>query len=252
MDTRSVSRSFIQQLARQIKRDTNVSQSVALDTAVQKYGFQNYRHFLKYSKSKSSQRESDNRSILNLLKKTDSEVQRIELALNFVKSKKGSIFELLGVLPFLSSKSEIQLVCEKSSVQDLIFKFVKDYFYSQESKEIINGLPLLENFEADEIELSEIEYELRDQKLFVSSNYDISFKFQHKVPHSLRNESHFNREPMFGEISLITDGMKTEFRDVLIGTILDDQLFMLPFSKLGSDSQEILRPFPFSGFNNGF
>src|ERR1035438_5675415 len=124
--------------------------------------------------------------------------KKVRLAISFLQKYKTPFQDSLIILrQFENLEEALQLVGNCLNLEDDIQKYILNYFI--ESKSDIQALPLKEHFIAKKVFVEDLVYEIEEDFLVVYGNYNLSFKFEHEVPEELKNEPHFNREPMFGE-----------------------------------------------------
>ena len=242
MEPKEVSRSFIRQLTRQIKRDERLSQAKAQDKAVQKYGFANYRHYLNHCEKNETARLIERNEVVNSLKFTSDDSQKLGIALKYVRSRTVSIHDLVLLLRHIKSRSDVHLICVDAKIENQLQELVETYFFSKKSKEIIQDLPLMDHFEASKVKVSYFGFGYSEGSLFVECEYLMSFKFLYEVPEELKNEPNFSRPTMFGNFELFTDGNKSELKNVSIGSRFDNQMVMVPFRKIKDQNYRVSSP----------
>jgi len=170
-----------------------------------------------------------------LLKDISSEIdipKKMRLAISFLQKYKVPFRDSFSILgQFEHSEEALQAVGNCLCLEDDIQKFMLNYFI--ESKSDIQALPLKEHFIAKNVFVEDLEYEINRDVLVVYGSYNLAFKFEYKVTEEQKNDSHFNREPMFGEFVMTIDkNKKMEIENPSIGEEVDGQIFMGSF-KLG-------------------
>jgi len=178
------------------------------------------------------QSESEKKNLLNEIFSEINISKKALLAISFLQKYKTPFKELFSILrQFERSKDALQLVGNSLNLEDDIQKFMLNYFII--SKSDIQALPLKEHFIAKNVFVEDLAYEFKDDVLVVEGDYNLAFKFEHEVPDELKNEPHFNRDPMFGEFSMTIDKNKNiSIEDLSIGEEIDGQIFLGSF-KLG-------------------
>ena len=196
-----VSSSFLKQRARQIKKEKSLSQHQALDEAAKEFGFSNYRHYLNQSEASSKD------AVFQAVFAEQDTAKRLGLAISYLQKYEIPFHDLFDVLKlFRQSEEALNSICEKTSLKDDVQKFLLKFF--QDFKRDLQVLPMREHFVAKDISVRDFFYEMRENALFVGCNYDLEFKFEFEVPEEMKNEPHFHREPMVGDVAITIDRSK--------------------------------------------
>ena len=224
--------SFLKQIAKKLKREKSLSHSHALNEAARQQGFSNYKNYLNAWKVDREQSKFDKEKLLKDISSEMDISKKALLAISFLQKFKTPFEEALRVLKqFESSEEALQSVCRCLNLKNEIQKSMLSYFI--ESKSDIQALPLKEHFVANKVFVEDLEYKIDRDDLVVYGSYNLAFKFEYEVPEENKNDSHFNREPMFGEFVMTIDkNMKMVMENPSIGEEVDGQLFMGSF-KLG-------------------
>ncbi len=169
------------------------------------------------------------------LKDVSSEMdisKKVSLAISFLQKYKTPFEDLLSILmQFEHSEEALQSVGNFLNLEDDIQKFMLNYFI--ESKSDVQAIPLKEHFIAKNVFVEDLVYKINEDVLVVDGNYNLAFKFEFEVPEEMKNEPHFNREPMFGEFVMTFDkNKKIAIEELSIGEEIDGQVFIGSF-KLG-------------------
>lgn len=221
-----VSPSFLKQIAKKIKREKSLKLSQALDEAAKLQGFSNYKNYLNELKVNQDQSKYEKVKLFKDITTETDLSKKVPLAISFLQKFKTPFKETLSVLnQFEHSEEELQRVCNCLNLKDDIEKFMLNYFI--ESKSDIQALPLKEHFIAKKVLVEDLAYEINQDMLRVDGNYNLAFEFEHEVPEELKNEPHFNREPMFGEFVMTLDQYKKMvIENPSIGEEFDGRIFM--------------------------
>lgn len=229
MNKSLVSPSFLKQKARQIKKEKSLSQNEALDEAAKSLGYSNYKNYLNALESNRKDIESSKDNLLKNIALERNETKKLELGIFYIQKFGKIIHHLLEVLKYFKhSKDHVQSICESSSLKNDIQASFLNYF--TESKKDVQALPLMQYFVADNVSITGLSYELRDEEIYVDGNYDISFKFEFEVPDENKHLPHFYREPMFGTFGVVIDKNKGMiFDNPTIGQDIDNVSYMGSF-----------------------
>lgn len=227
-----VSPSFIKQRARQLKRKKSLSQSLALDEAAREAGHTNYKNYLNLLTVNRKQSELSKSSHFENLYSEKDVSKKISLAMALVQKFKTSYQDLLAILDQIQHSDEaVQSLCEKSTLKDDAQTSLLQYF--PESKDDVQALPLMEHFVAKKVSVKDLTYEFDSDKIRINGNYDIGFEFEYDVPQEMKHQSHFNRDPMFGDFEMTMDkNKKISIENPSIGDFFEGRLYMSSF-KLG-------------------
>lgn len=231
MKTSIVSPSYIKQQAKKIKKEKGISHTEALEEAVKLHGYSNYKHYLNDLKTN---RDISNPALEEILKSISLEKEqseKVDLAVSFFHTGKIPIQDMLEVLKqFQKSKRDVQYLCDQSTLEGEIRRFLLNYFL--ESKEDVQALPLMEHFVAKNVVVKHLTYELRKNKLIICGNYTLEFQFEHEVPDEMKDLPHFRRGPMFGDFEITIDKnnkITAENLDIGEETNADGTFWMQPF-----------------------
>ncbi len=232
MNKSLVSPSYLKQKARQIKRERSISQSQSLDEAAKLQGFSNYKNYLNVLAS-SKQSDSSKDSFLKAIFSEKDISKKAALTISSIHKFKNAFSDLFAVLGQIQDSEEaVQSVCEKSTLKNDIQAGLLNYFL--EAKEDVQALPLKDHFLAKVVSVKELTYELVEDELRVSGNYDIEFEFEfNDVPDDMKHLPHFSRDPMFGDFEVTIDkDKKMTFENPNIGEDDGETVYMGPF-KIG-------------------
>lgn len=238
-----VSRSFIKQRAKQLKKEKGISLHEAYNEAVRPFDYANYKHFL--NESESNHRQQAQSKIEALLRKLSSEkeiARKLELAIPFVQNNKMSFPDMFDVFEqFRQSAEAVQTICRNSFFLDhVVNTMMLEYF--RQSKGDVQLLPLKEHFVVKNIVVEDLECELLTERLNVRGLYTIEFEFEHfsDLEEDMKHLPHFNRDPMFGQFEMTLDRNKqVTIANPTIGEVTEDGPYMTKF-KIPGLTREIL------------
>lgn len=177
-----VSPTFIKQIARQLKKEKSLSQSQALNEAVRKYGFSNYRNYQKTLK------DNLKHSLLDIIKQ------------------------------FHHSEENIQAVCEKSNLKDEIQSFLLNDFLSSKGRSEIEMF--YEFYIAKNISVSNLLYEISGDMIRIDGEYKLITEFEFEVPDCYKGYPHFEDRSFSGTFEVTID--KNKKINIVYSDIGDD------------------------------
>ncbi|MFO2857372.1 hypothetical protein SCN05_02420 [Legionella pneumophila serogroup 1] len=191
-----VLQSFLQQKARQLKKEKSIRQNQAYDEAARSFGYSNYKEYLHDLKDKMRIKEI---LLLNIHSEKDM-FKKIELAIAFLKNINIPFYEQLTILKlFQDAKKDhkkayaklnlnkdihdlidypwLQLICEQLSfMKDEIKTHLFEDFRTGEGKEDIEDIA--PNFIAKDISISDLMYRIEDDKLLIfEADYKVNLIF---------------------------------------------------------------------------
>lgn len=193
-----ISPTFLKQEAKKLKKRLGISHLKALDEISKKYGFANFRHFLNfYEKSKSSEACNEiSRKKNSPIIHTDSHLYQIA-NLSFDKQ--------MEILKLYQDSEDIQSTCKKwNLMKDEIQRALFNEFLTDVGEyEIQFRHPY---FIAKELNLNELEYEIKGEMLCIDGHYELTIKFDSDdIPDNYKNEPHFKDRILSGSFGIMID-----------------------------------------------
>lgn len=196
--TTLVSRTFLKQEAKKLKKILDISHSEALDRVSKKYGFSNYKHYLNVLE-KSKPVKEDKIPLENETSK------KIQFETPFEHSDQMPFYEQLDFLRVFQQANDIQAQCEKwhlmkNEIQSALF----NEFLTEEGQYEVDFR--YKYYIAKGISVSDLKYEMKGGILCVDGDYDLKIKFD--CDEELPDEPHFKDHVLSGPFGIKIDRNK--------------------------------------------
>ncbi|HFE6147623.1 TPA: hypothetical protein ACF9U4_001661 [Legionella pneumophila] len=191
-----VLQSFLQQKARQLKKEKSIRQNQAYDEAARSFGYSNYKEYLHDLKDKNRIKEI---LLLNIHSEKDM-FKKMELGISFIQNVNIPFHEQLTILKLFQNSKEdhqkayaklhvkkdlhdlikypwLQLICEELSfMKDEIQSHLFEDFRTGEGKVDIEDIA--PNFIPKDISIHDLMYKIEDDKLSVfEADYKVNLVY---------------------------------------------------------------------------
>lgn len=210
--------SFLKQKARQLKAEKSLSLNQALNEVAMELGYTNYKNYLNLLEDKRKQSLFSKETHLKKMFTEKDIAKRVDLAISAVQNPKISfqdLFETIKVVPY---QEFIEFACEVSKLKDEIQAYLLKDFQTAAGKGTIEDFYQL--FIAKEIALSNFQYKISGNKIYVYGEYELKIAFGHEVPDEYKEEPHFEDRSLIGTFEITIDrNKKITLVDSSIGEI---------------------------------
>jgi hypothetical protein len=156
--------------------------------------------------------------------------KKVGLAISFIQSLKEPFQKVLDVLLQFQDASDVQYICEKSSLKEDIQVFLHSYFLTEEAQRELKTFPNLQYFLVKDVSVKNLKYKIEGNMLLVDGDYDLTFESEFEMTDELKKLPHFNRQPMFGDFEItIDENKKITIENQTIGEEIDGRFFWASF-----------------------
>lgn len=204
-----VSRSFLKQKARQIKKEKSLSQIQALNEAAVGFGFTNYKNYLNSIVANQKNTKIDSENLFEKLAAISDSTKKSDYAFSIVKNSQLSFKEHVELLEVLD-ESQGLVQSFASRIEFLKVEIEKHFIDDFTVGEGVNSIDdIFQYFVFKDISIRDLEYELNGNGLRIDGVYDLNVKFDFEtitlVDENDREDERFNDRKIEGSFGLTID-----------------------------------------------